>query len=44
MAEIIITHKEARERGLKRFFTGLPCKHGHVSERQANQAGAWATL
>jgi hypothetical protein len=24
---------EARARGLKRFFTGKPCKYGHVSER-----------
>jgi 5-methylcytosine-specific restriction endonuclease McrA len=29
----IISRKEARERGLKRFFTGVPCKHGHLSER-----------
>lgn len=29
----IITRKEAVERGLKRYFTGKPCKHGHVSER-----------
>jgi hypothetical protein len=37
----IITRKEARERGLKRFFTGLPCKHGHASERQAHN---WACI
>lgn len=30
----IITRKEALERGLKRYFTGKPCKHGHVSERK----------
>jgi len=29
----IITRKEAKEQGLKRYFTGKPCKHGHVSER-----------
>lgn len=29
----IITRKEAIEQGLKRYFTGKPCKHGHVSER-----------
>ena len=23
----------ARERGLARYFTGKPCKHGHVAER-----------
>jgi hypothetical protein len=25
--------KEAQALGLKRFFTGKPCKHGHVAER-----------
>lgn len=30
----IILVKEARERGLKRYFTGKPCKHGHVDERK----------
>lgn len=29
----IITRAEARAGGLKRFFTGKPCKHGHISER-----------
>lgn len=29
----IITRKQAKERGLKRYFTGKPCKHGHVAER-----------
>jgi len=29
----IITRKEAIERGLKRYFTGKPCKNGHVEER-----------
>jgi hypothetical protein len=29
----IITRKEAQALGLKRFFTGKPCKHGHVCER-----------
>jgi len=29
----IISRKEAKERGLKRYFTGKPCKNGHVSER-----------
>ena len=24
---------EARRRGLVRYFTGVPCKHGHVAER-----------
>jgi hypothetical protein len=29
----IITLKEARRRGLKRYFTGKPCKRGHVAEQ-----------
>lgn len=29
----IISRKEAEARGLKFFFTGKPCKHGHVSQR-----------
>lgn len=27
------SRKEAKELGLKRYFTGKPCKHGHVAER-----------
>ena len=30
----IITRKEAIERGLTRYFTGEPCKRGHVCERR----------
>ena len=29
----IITRDEAKARGLKRYFTGKPCKHGHVALR-----------
>jgi len=29
----IVTCAEARERGLKRYFSGRPCKHGHLAER-----------
>lgn len=29
----IITYEEALERGLEKFYTGKPCKWGHVSER-----------
>lgn len=29
----IITRKEAIKRGLPRYFTGKPCKNGHISER-----------
>jgi hypothetical protein len=28
-----ITRAEAKARGLKRYFTGEPCKHGHIAER-----------
>lgn len=30
----IITRKEAKEQGLKHYFTGLHCKHGHIDTRQ----------
>lgn len=29
----IITRKEAAQQGLSRYYTGKPCKKGHVSER-----------
>lgn len=29
----IITRKEAKDKGLTRYFTGIPCKHGHLTER-----------
>ncbi len=32
----IITRKIAREQGLIRYFTGKPCKHGHVAERMVS--------
>lgn len=28
-----ITRADAKALGLKRYFTGKPCKHGHVAER-----------
>lgn len=30
----VISRKEAKAAGLKRYFTGKPCKRGHVVERQ----------
>ena len=33
MAFEIMTRAEARAQGLKKYFTGKPCKRGHVSER-----------
>lgn len=35
----IISRKEAIERGLTRYFTGKPCKYGHLSERNVTWAG-----
>ena len=29
----IVTRAEAKAAGLKRYFTGVPCKNGHVAER-----------
>jgi hypothetical protein len=29
----IISRKEAKAKGLKRYFTGAPCKRGHCCER-----------
>lgn len=29
----VISRAEAKEQGLKRFFTGKQCQHGHVAER-----------
>lgn len=37
MAELkIISRKEAKNLGLKKYFTGKPCKNGHVAERNCN--------
>jgi hypothetical protein len=35
----IISRKDAKTLGLKRFFTGVPCNHGHISERLVNGKG-----
>jgi 5-methylcytosine-specific restriction endonuclease McrA len=37
-----IIRKQARESGLKRYFTGNPCKHGHVAERFVSSGGCVA--
>ena len=36
MAIEIISRVDARARGLKRYFTGKPCKKGHFSERKVS--------
>ena len=30
----IVTRDQAKAAGLKRFFTGQPCKHAHIAQRQ----------
>ena len=30
----IISRKEAKEKGLSFYFTGKPCKHGHIAKRR----------
>jgi 5-methylcytosine-specific restriction endonuclease McrA len=30
---VIISRKDAQATGLKRYFTGKPCAHGHITER-----------
>lgn len=34
----IISRAKAKEFGMTRYFTGTPCKHGHISERYCNSA------
>jgi len=33
----IITRKQAQAQGLKTYFTGKPCKHGHVAPRRVDR-------
>src|SRR5919205_1500981 len=35
----IISRDEALARGLKRYFTGKPCRAGHVAERYSGNGG-----
>jgi len=35
----IITRKEAKEQGLRRYYTAQPCNAGHYSERYTNGGG-----
>ena len=34
----IISYSQAKEQGLKRYFTGKPCKRGHIAERITSSA------
>lgn len=36
---VVISREEAIERGLKTYFTGEPCKYGHVAERRVDNSG-----
>lgn len=38
----IITRAEAKALGLKRYFTGVPCKRGHIAERSTSKSMCWA--
>lgn len=38
----IVTRAEAKAQGLRFFFTGKPCKHGHLSQRYTSQSGCVA--
>jgi hypothetical protein len=35
----ILSRREAHAQGLKRFYTGEPCKHGHRCERFTSSGG-----
>ncbi len=37
----VISRTEAIAQGLKRYFTGIPCIHGHVSERYICRVCCW---
>jgi len=40
----IILRKEAKARGLKRYFTGRPCKRKHISERNTSNLTCLACM
>ena len=33
MATEVISYSDAKARGLKKYFTGIPCRNGHIAER-----------
>ena len=39
MGTEVISYQEAKANGLKRYFTGKPCKHGHVADRFVSTCG-----
>lgn len=36
--KLILSRADAKQRGLRRYFTGLPCLRGHVTERSVSSA------
>lgn len=36
---IKVSLAEAKTQGLTRYFTGIPCKHGHIAERMVSTRG-----
>jgi hypothetical protein len=39
MSNLSIIRAEARLQGKTRFYTGVPCRHGHVCERYVSSGG-----
>ena len=37
-SHLIVSREDAKEQGLKYYFTGKPCKHGHVAPRFTSRA------
>jgi 5-methylcytosine-specific restriction endonuclease McrA len=37
----IVTRKQAKASGLKYYFTGKPCKHGHIAKRNTIDGGCY---
>lgn len=35
---VVISREDAKSQGLTRYFTGEPCKYGHVAERNSSNA------
>lgn len=42
--ETVISRREAADSGKYFFFTGKPCKHGHISKRYTSTGGCVACL
>lgn len=39
-----VTRSEARARGLTRYYTGVPCKQGHLSERSVSEGKCYECI